>query len=298
MSFNDTYIRQFSDAAFLLAHQEESQLLRLFDVEVTNGVSEVFRRFGTIDLNPIAGGPLTDINPVQLDTDWRYVERVPYEADLFVTERDIDNLKMDPTGVMAKRMAQAIASKSDAIIINATVGEAKTGLLGTGTPANITQTVAVNSHKYDNGSGDVGLSMSKLIEARTKIATYRKETVLNAKDYLVILNQKQAANLLADDKVTSRDFQIGSALSGQMVTPLGLNYILSEHLTIDSSDDELVVVCHRDAVKVSIPPHNRTIRLDYLPNKQGIVHNMKAIMEMGAVRMDEGLVVTIACDPT
>lgn len=187
----------------------------------------------------------------------------------------------------------------DEIILAALGGNAVTGKTGTGTQAlPAAQQIAVGAHAFDEaaGSGDVGLTYYKLLNAKNILmGAYG---ALEGRRICCALPAKQLMALLASTKVSSDLYNQSRPLArGELNTFMGITFHPYEDSLIvtDGSSDELVYVYVDDAMQMDVTEELFTA-VEQLPS-----HNYStqiyASMAFGAGRMDDSGVVEIACDP-
>lgn len=170
---------------------------------------------------------------------------------------DVARQVADPTNTKVRSMKTALARLQDRRILEAIVGTAYTGRNGTGTTAlPAAQKIAVDSHKYSSGSGNTGLTVSKIMEAKVKL----DEAEIEGERYLVC-KATQIAHLLQDDKLASGDYNTVKALvNGEINTWHGFNFVRYEHTGTYSGGT------HERAIAVAKPSVQYRQRTLYAPN--------------------------------
>lgn len=161
---------------------------------------------------------------------------------------DIARQVADPTNKKVVSMKRGLARHHDAQIFNAIVGDAYAGKKGvTKVTLPTAQRIAVNYHGYDTGSGDTGLSVSKIMRAKVMF----DESEIEGERW-IIAPASQIANLLSDDKLASGDYNTVKALvNGEIDTWHGFKYARYERtgLTAAGGGHQRVVACIRDATQ-------------------------------------------------
>jgi len=296
MSFDPIYIRQFSDNVYLQVEQKESHLLGQFRKETIVGKSDVIPRIGRVNMQMRSGDPVASVTFSEIPTSYRYLSLNSWEVAVPITKYDVDRMRMDPTNYVGQRVASAIGRQIDQVGISALLGSAATGETGTGTAATITQTVAVNDHTFDSGTGNVGLTVGKLINARKQILAQRKRMGLPTDDLVVLTNVAQFSKLFADDKFVSFFYNKEKPLSGdEPASYLGMSFVTTEEIPLNSSSRDQVIVCDKNALILGAPADFSPVAIEPRHDKQGKVWQVKGDLDFGAVRMEEELVVVIDC---
>ena len=243
--------------------------------------------------------------------DRRRVTPVSYDWGDMVDDADKVRMLIDPTSPYAVNAAYAMGRAIDSKIIEQALGTAFTGKTGTGSQAlGSGQKVAVNFHTYDGGSGDVGLTIGKLVEARRILGAGEADDydMGGRPNLFLVANSKQLAKLLADSSfgsasaaggisAASADYNSVRALvSGEINTFMGFQFIRSELITTDSNSDDQVMAFHRDGLGLCIWDDVRA-RITERADKRFSTY-VYFSMTIGSVRLEEERVVEIACDPS
>ncbi len=296
MSFDPIYIRQFSDYVYLQVEQKESHLLNLFRKETVKGKSDVIPRIGKVNMQMRSGDPLAAVAFSEIPTSFRYLSLNSWEVAVPITKYDVDRMKIDPTNYVGQRVASAIGRQIDQVGTAALLGSAATGETGGGTAATITQTVAVNDHTYDAGTGNVGLTVGKLINARKQILAQRKRMGLPTDDLVVLTGVTQFSKLFADDRFVSFFYNKDKPLAGDEPSSfLGMSFVTTEEIPQNSNSRDQVIVCDKNALVLGAPADFSPVVIEPRYDRQGNVWQVKGDLDFGAVRMEEELVVVIDC---
>jgi len=140
----------------------------------------------------------------------------------------------DPTSSYMQAAMYALGRAKDDWVTEgffATVFSGRTG--DTGVVYDTAQSIPVNSHDYDTGSGNVGLTISKLQSANDLYAANHVDMDEPRK---LCISQKQVNDLLSDNRMSSQDYnQVKTLLSGQVTPFLGFNFIPTERLPVNGS---------------------------------------------------------------
>lgn len=205
-----------------------------------------------------------------------------------------DRLKTlyDPTNYYSTSASWALGRSQDDEIITALNGVSYEGVDGsTQTALPSAQKIAVADHTFDSGSGDVGLTVGKLIHAKKKID--ESEVDDQFKRYIVC-SATQVADLLTTTEVTSADYNsIKALVQGDIDTFMGFKFIRSERLPLSSGDR--LVYCYTDhAIGCGVP---KDIEVDIGPRRdKRNSTQVYACQSIGAVRIEDVQVVEIACN--
>ena len=205
-----------------------------------------------------------------------------------------DKLKTlyDPTNHYAMSAGWALGRSQDDEIIAALGGNAYEGVDGSSAVAlPSAQKVAVNDHTYDAGSGDVGLTIGKLIHAKNILDT--AEVDESMKRYIAVTSD-QISDLLTTTEVTSSDFNTVKALvGGEINSFMGFEFVRTERL-LTSSGDRLVYCYTDQAIGCGVP---KDINVDIGPRRdKRNATQVYACQSIGATRIEDAQVVEIACN--
>lgn len=290
----ESFVEQYKANVHMLAQQKGSRLTKTVrtDGDII-GERVHFDRLGATDAQkvtnrhgdtPIMNSPHSRRSAVMYDYDW---------GDLV---DKLDKLKTinDPTNPYAMNAMWSLGRAKDDEIINALFGSAASGKEGTtlvALPA--AQKIAVNDHTYDSGSGNVGLTISKLILAR-EILLASESVDEDMSSLWCAVTATQLSNLLATTEVTSRDYNTVQALvQGKVDTFCGFKFVRTQRLTLDSNGDRQVA-CYADtAIGLGIP---LDAVVDIGPRRdKRMATQVYACESAGAVRIEDEQVVEIAC---
>ena len=157
------------------------------------------------------------------------------------------------------------------------------------------QKVAVNNHAFDSGSGDVGLTVGKLIAAK-KVLWANNVDVDNEQLFL-LANGHQLGKMLAETEVQSRDYNdVYALVQGQVNQFMGFNIVHYESVSTDASSDELVYAWAMSGVGLAMGMEP-TVRVSERADKNYSTQ-VHVEQSMGATRIEDEKVVEIACDPS
>ena len=317
MSVNITtaFTKQYSDNIISLVQQRGSRLRNAVNVETGKRGEEVYmERIGSVTAQKVTSRH-ADSPQIATPHSRRRVTPVSYDWGDMIDDVDRVRMLVDPTSVYAQNAASAMGRAIDNEILDAMSGTAATGVAGAGS-ASLSNTVAIGSATYGNSSGDCGLTVSKLVEARQKINAGEGDDrdLEGNPNIFVAVNSLQLAHLLSDISfghkhggtitVTSggAGAQMGADMSqvrslamGEITDFMGMRFIRTELLNTDSSDDQLVMMWHRDGMGLCIWDDIRA-RITERADKRFSTY-VYFSMTVGSVRLQEEKVCSIACHP-
>jgi len=285
MSFEITtaFVNQFGANIDLLSQQKDSRFMGKVRMESQNGEIGFYEQIG--ETAAIARTSRHADTP-RIDTPHsrRAVTLSTFEWADLIDHADKVKMLIDPTSHYAKSAMMAMNKAKDDIIIEAALGNAKTGKNGdtiVALPAS--QKIAVNSS---------GLTLAKLRAAAQK---------LNAADvdpdiprYMAI-TAKQLDDLLATTEVIDADYNSVKALvQGEVDTFMGFKFVQTQRLTTDSNGDRQVIAWAEDGLLLATGNNGNQTRITERADKSYSVQVFRSEM-FGATRMEEEKVVEIAC---
>jgi len=294
-----SFKQQYRDNFIMLSQQKGSKLRGAVrdDPDMLEGKAGYFDRIGATAMQrrtsrhqdtPLVSTPHSRRRLTLEDFVW---------ADL-IDKADRAKMAADPDSSYMTNAVWAAGREYDTAIYGAMGGSAYSmdeDDAATAVALPSAQKVAVNNHTYDAGSGDVGLTVGKLIAARDILLA--ADAVDPDDTLFCVANSKQLSNLLAETEVTSRDYNDVYALkTGQIDTFMGFKFIMYNNLSVDTSSDQLVYCWHPSAIGLGIGM-DIGVEMDVRPDKN---YSTQVFVDMsiGATRIEEEKVVEIACDPT
>lgn len=219
----ESFVKQYSTNVLYEASQVVSKLRGTVMTEEVRGEEKYWDRYGTVEMlertQRFGDSPL-NITP----RDSRRLALFAYDTGEPIDTFDQVRTLNDPASPIVQRHAQAVARQFDRTIINAGLGAA---IVGRKTPQTVnlpsTQVIASDNHDYDDGVGDVGLTVGKLIAAKRQFGISDVDTPPGGFHMAVTANQ--IADLLKDDAITSSDYNIVKALvKGEVNTFMGFTF--------------------------------------------------------------------------
>ena len=324
MSVNITtaFVKQFSANVQILVQQMGSRLRNTVTLETGKIGEEVFMdRIESVAAQRVtsrhADSPL-----ISTPHDRRKVTPSDFDWGDMIDNPDKLRLLIDPASAYSANAAMAMGRAMDETIISALIGNAK-GDASDGTSSADTnvalpagQKVAIQdvSYEVDGGSGNQGLTVGKLINARKILGANEADDydVNGQSNLFLIVDAAQLANLLTSTKVNSADHnQIRALVAGDLNQYMGFNIIRTELIpklngdhsagsfTYDptaqenSGDPDHCVAFHRRGLGLCIW-EDIVARISERPDKR-FSQYIYYRMTIGATRLEEKRVVQISC---
>jgi len=292
------FVQQYKSNVIMLSQQRGSVFRGTVreDPDFLKGKAGYFERIGSTSAQkrttrhgdtPLMNTPHSRRRITMEDYKW---------ADL-IDSQDKIRMLIDPESSYAVNAAWAMGRTADEIIRDAALGNANSmdeddSATTVALPSG--QKVAVNNHSYDSGSGDVALTVGKLIAANE---IFEAANLAPDEQKYIAVNAKQKANLLTATEVQSADYNAVKALvHGEVDTFMGFKFINYQNLSTDSSSDELVFAWANSGIGLGIGEDVVT-RISERDDK-GYSTQVYLSMSMGATRVEDEKVVEIACDPS
>jgi hypothetical protein len=153
--------------------------------------------------------------------------------------------------------------------------------------------VAVNSWAYGTGTGNSGLTISKLIEAKVFLDGQEAGVDPDEPRYIACTS-RQIGNLLATTETTSADYNNVKALvEGNIDKFMGFSFIRTERLPLASAGVRKTFAWVQSGVGLGVGA-DITARISERSDKR---YSMYAYFQMaiGASRLEEAKVVRILC---
>jgi hypothetical protein len=304
MSFTvtDAFVQQFRGNVFYLAQQEATRLRPTVIEDTITGEAAYLEQ-----LAPTAAVKRTARHKDSPIMNTQHLRRrvAPYDYEWgdLVDKLDKVRLLIDPTSAYARAAAMAMGRGYDDEIIGALWATAYTGHTGStavtwpngnseSTPAAPAGTqVLVNDWTYGNGSGNTGLTISKLISASVALDAAEGD---EDEERFIIVGAKQKGNLLSTTKATSGDYAAVKALvDGKIDRFMGFKFIHSERLLTDASGYTRVPAYRKSAIGIGIASDIWT-RIAERPDK-AFSWYVYAAMSIGASRLEEVKLVELKC---
>lgn len=285
------YAPMFKKGLEHLLQQKGSKLRRHVVNESVMGEAAFFDRIGATEAEETVER-YADTPLIIVPHDRRMV--TPRNATWATLLDDLDKAKVleDPTNAYVTQSAWSIGRKEDDFIIEAFFADAYSGRTGdTAVPFDTNNVVAVNDHSYDTGSGNVGLTVSKLQVIHDILKGNEVDPDVKLK---IACSQKQINDLLSDDKLSNADYNTVRALqAGEINTYMKFEFIQTERLLTDTNSYRRVMAWAEGGIKYAILKDLRT-RVSERDDKNYSIQ-VWARLQSNAVRMEEGLCVEVKC---
>lgn len=293
MSFQITeaFVNQYGSAMRQRAQQHGSRLRGAVMLETGVGKTYYFDYVGAVEAQEIT----TRHGDSPLNSTPHNRRRVDLSgADTGDLIDSLDKVQMlaDPTAGYIMAHGDAMGRKMDDRIISAFFADAKAGQEGATTvsfPA--ANQIAVNSWAYGTGTGNAGLTISKLIEA--KVLLDAGEGDPNEERYIAC-SAKQIGNLLATTEATSKDYnEVQALVDGRINRFMGFNFIRTQRLLTDGSGYRRLPCWARSGMGLAI---GADITQQIAPRAdKRFAWYAYFQMFIGATRLEEEKVVEIKC---
>ena len=292
------FVKQFGDNIMMLSQQRGSKLRDTVSQE-TNVTGEVvfMDQMAPTDAQRVT---TRHADSPQVDTqhERRRVSLIDIEWGDLVD--DFDRLKMliEPTSAMSQNAAWAIGREVDKIIIENYFSDAVTGKDGGGTQSFPgSQQVAVSEGSgagNTGGTGAQGLNIEKLRQARRILKSNNVD--LEAQTPTIVVTADQTFDLLAQNEITSADFNTVRALvSGELDTYMGFRFVHTELLETDNGGDVRNPVYVEAGMGMAEAQAPRA-RITERPDKRFSTYIYYST-SVGATRLEEEKVVEIKSSP-
>lgn len=298
MSFQVTnaFVQQYQDNMYMLSQQRGSRLRDAVMVqEGVVGESVLFDQFGSSEAqeitnrhgdSPLNSTPHDKRKASMRDFDW---------GDL-VDKLDQAKTLNDPSNKYVMAGSAAMGRKIDDVIIGEVFGTAYTGKTGsTAVTFPSSQQVAVNSWAYGTGSGNAGLTISKLIEAKVILdGNETGDTSPEDDPFYFAASAKQLGNLLATTEVTNSNYNTVKALvQGEIDTFMGFKFIRTERLKTDGSAYRRCIAWRKSGIALAI---GADVMAEIAPRADKRFSTyVYFCMSLAAARMEEKKVVEVKC---
>lgn len=290
-------VQQFKSNVIMLSQQKGSRFRMTVrdDPDFLQGKAGYFERLGStaavIRTTRHGDTPLQDSTHSR-----RRVTMQDYEWADLIDHQDRIRMLIDPEGPYAVNAAWAMGRQADILIRDAANGNAYSmdeDDAATAVALPSAQKVVVANHDFDSSTGDVSLSVGKLIAAK-KI--FEAADVDPDEQLHIAVNAHQKASLLAETEVKSADYNTVKALvQGEVDTFMGFKFHNYQNLSVDASSDELVFAWASSGIGLAVGADVQT-RITERDDKS-YATQVYLSMSMGATRIEDEKVVQIACDP-
>lgn len=304
MSFTvtDAFVQQFSGNIRMLAQQTKARLRNTVIEDTITGEASYMEQVAASAARKVtarhADSPIMNTQHLR-----RRIAPYDYDWGDLIDKLDKVRMLVDPASTYAQTGAAALERGADDEILGAFFATAYTGHSGSTAvnwPAGNAESVptapagtqiGVNDWTYGNGSGNAGLTISKLISA--SVALDAAEGDENEERFIVV-TAKDKGSLLATTEATSADYNTVRALyDGKIDRFMGFQFIHSERVQLDASNYRRIPAYRKSAMGLGTA---RAIegQISPRPDKRFAVY-VYADMSVGASRLEESKLVEIKC---
>lgn len=303
MSFTvtDAFVQQFTGAVRLTAQQSTSRLRGCVMEDTITGEAAYLEQIA-----PTAARKRTSRHSDSPVMNTQHLRRrispYTYEWGDYIDGADKVRMLIDPANSYVMAASSALNRGLDDEILAGFFGVAYTGHSGStsvtwpngnaeSTPTQPAGTqVAVNDWTYGNGSGNSGLTISKLISAKVALDAAEGDD----EERYIAVKGIQLGNLLATTEATSADYNSVKALvNGAIDTFMGFKFIHSERLLLNSSSQTRVPAWRKSGIGLGVAK-DISSRVAERADKSFSWYAW-AGMDAGAARLEEAKIVEIIC---
>jgi hypothetical protein len=292
VNIDTAFVQQFRSELAVLAAQMQSRLRGTIIAESVTGDSTWYDQIGHVEAQELTTrNANTDITDVPFSR--RLIHVKDFAVHELIDRKDERKMLAGPVPKVASVLMAAMNRTMDRDILAGLLGTAYTGAAGA-TPVTLAHTVAVNSWKYGAGSGNAGLTVTKLIEAKEILDGNEVDGDEAMADRFLVCTSKQIADLLATTEATSADFtEVKALVRGEIDTFMGFKFIRTQLVPVDGSSYRRVVAYQRAGGYLAL---NDDVNGDIGPRRdKNNATQASCFASFGAARVDEKRVVEIKC---
>lgn len=218
----------------------------------------------------------------------------PIDRDLPQLFDRFDQLRLisDPKSVYVQNAAYAFGRAWDDEIVAAAF---RTAYIGeTGSSTEVFDTAYSIAAGFD-AAGEVGMTVSKLIEAKRLMRTANVDT--DEEPLTLVIGPTQEADMLKQAQVTSSDFnKNGGVLNeGKVVRFMGFDIVVSNRLNLESSDNRACIAFAKSGMYLGIW-QDLYNDVDQRKDLSGHPWQLYTMATYGSTRTQNGKVVRIYAD--
>ena len=304
MSFlvTDAFVQQFSGNVAFLAQQTKSRLRPTVIEDDISAEAAYMEQIAPTSARKVtarhADSPIMNTQHLR-----RRIAPYDYDWGDLVDREDKVRLLIDPASSYANNAAFALERGIDDEIINGFFATAYTGHTGStsvtwpngnseSTPSTPAGTVVgISDWTYGNGSGNAGLTISKLISASVALDAAEGD---EDEDRIIVITAKQKGNLLSTTEATSADYNTVRALyDGKIDRFMGFKFVHSERLLQDTNNYWRIPAYRKSAMGLGVSKDTWG-RITERSDKRFSWY-VYAAMSLGAARLEEAKLVEIKC---
>jgi hypothetical protein len=289
------FVEQYRSTVQHLVQQGDSRFSGKVRMESQHGKSEYFEQLGAtaaVKRTTRHG----DTPRVNSNHQRRVVYLQDYEWSDLIDQADKVRLLIDPTSAYLRSAQMAMNRAKDDEIITAATGaayyDAGTGNGSVSTVA-LSLTVAVD-YVAAGSTANSGLTLAKLIKAASLLKT--GEPPMGSRMFIAV-SQDQIDDLLTNvTQVSSSDYAAVKALvDGNVTYFMGFNFIHTERLSRNTSTDVETCFAYIEEGILFSTGEDVVARVSERDDKSYSIQPYLR-MSVGATRMQEAEVVSVACD--
>ena len=292
------YVQQFSSSLAMLAQQKRSRFRDTVLYETATGETYWWDGIGSSEAQEITNrNGDTPLNTPPSAR--RRVDLASYNWASLLAKADTVRMAADPSSKYVAAGNAAMNRAIDRRICASFFADIASGKNGTNIvsfPAS--QQVAVNSWAYGTGTGNAGLTISKLIEARVVLMGGEAVEDMDEQeitDLYIGVTAKQIGNLLATTETTSKDYNTVQALvEGKISSCMGFKFIRFEGIPKEANGYRRVQGFEKEGMLLTVAEDLTDVDIGPRRDKNNA---QQAYYEMtiGAGRLEEARVVEIKC---
>ena len=286
------FVEQYSANVQALVQQKGSKLRGLVSNETIRGKKAFFDQIGTV---AAVKKTSRHSDTPQMDTPHkrRCLTTETYNWADLIDNDDKVKVLIDPTSEYANAAAWAMGRAMDEVIVDAAFGTSYAGESGN-------EAVSFDSNMIVDSAGTNGFTFDKLREVKRLFDAHD----VPSENRYIILTAYQLDNLLAETKVTSSDFASAKALvRGELDTFMGFKFVQLNGKRGDGSLILPITGTSRHCLAFQAEGIKLGIGQDVvgkITERDDKCYATQVYYEMaiGAVRMQEELVVKVNCKET
>jgi hypothetical protein len=302
----DLYQRKYSDLILHELQQQGSVLEGCVSIEPAMGERTYINRIGASDTAAEVTSRFADIVPDMASFERRFITPRTISDAKFVDHTDLVR-GSNPTSDIVKAVVMGMGRKKDALIFSAFGSAASREVAGVAGTVSFTSgnTIAVDDNTFAAStlSGNTGLHEGKLsaainiLEGNYVSAADEDIFVIGTSLQLTkLVTRLESLGELRRDMLGDNSLKI-PGLFESLGNYRGLKFIKYEPLKDAAnlvSSNQYVYVMAKSAIKLGIW-NEASVKLTVREDKQGFPVQIYAMMDIGAVRMDEAKIVRLIC---
>jgi hypothetical protein len=229
-------VRQYHANIERLLQQKGGVLSPYVRVESQSSEKQFYEQIGGVVAEQVTSrfAPSPQVNTPH---DRRMVTLTPYHVGDFIDSFEKAQTLADPSSAYVENFVMALNRERDRTIYQSFFGAASTGKEGTGSETFPTTLSSSNGNTIgvDFGTGNSGLTLAKLIEAKRQALAFHND--MGAEQWYIIINSAGLADLLNTTEVKSADYNTVKALvAGDVDTFLGFKFIQWEGYVLNGTN--------------------------------------------------------------